>query len=58
MLPTIQANESKSSRPSLAVKTDNLKSLFGFEGVTTFTNETLLLLLLVVLVVMVNPGDL
>ena len=43
------------SRPTLAVKTDNLKSLFRIQGVTTFTNETTLVV--VVVVVVVNPGD-
>ena len=35
-----------------SIETDNLKSLFGFQGVTTFTNERL-----VVVVVVVIPGD-
>ena len=41
----------------MAVKTDNLKSLFGFQGVTTFTNERLLLVVVVVDVVD-RSGDL
>lgn len=40
----------------MAVKTDNLKSLFGFQGVTTFTNE--ILLLVVVVDVVDRSGDL